>query len=236
MWNNNCFKNNRRENTSASTFHLTLAISKLPKVQYSNFQYPTVQPIYAYLTFVPILFHICYLHIYIYILYTFNSNTSYKTKKEKNTLKVSRWYAQTHCSSHYHVIGIAINERLSCYHPRRPHVLSQRGFLSSSWSLIYRGARTARYQRPTYVSLSLSLSPSPFPSIILAADYRRELLRRFFERRWKVALTGSIRVTRAIHTAYGALLWPRYGRNISDNAARPLLGSSPLKITAPSSL
>ena len=176
MWNNNYFKNNRRENTSASTFHLTLAISKLPKVQYSNIQYPTVQPIYAYLTFVPILFHICYLHIYIYILYTFNSNTSYKTKKEKNTLKVSRWYAQTHCSSHYHVIGIAINERLSCYHPRRPHVLSQRGFLSSSWSLIYRGARTARYQRPTYVSLSLSLSlllPSPPLSSrpIIAASY-----------------------------------------------------------------
>lgn len=80
----------------------------------------------------------------------------------------------------------------------------------------------SRYQRPTYVSLSLSL----LPSIILAADYRRELLRRFFERRWKVALTGSIRVTRAIHRAYGAPLWPRYGRNISDNAAR--LSSDPL--------
>lgn len=214
-------------NTGASTFYSTLVISKLPKVQYSNFQYSNFSPFYLpRLTYFLILLYFLFKHLhlhYIYIIiyiYTrpFNSNTSYKTKKYLESFSL---ICTNTGPNHYHVIGIAINERLSCYHPRRPHVLSQRGFLSSSWSLIYRGARTAGI-RGQLTSLSLSL----LPSIILAADYRRELLRRFFERRWKVALTGSIRVTRAIHRAYGAPLWPRYGRNISDNAAR--LSSDPL--------
>lgn len=127
-------------NTGASTFYSTLVISKLPKVQYSNFQYSNFSPFYLprltyflillYFLFKHLHLHYIYIIIYIYI-YTrpFNSNTSYKTKKYLESFSL---ICTNTGPNHYHVISIAINERLSCYHPRRPHVLSQRGFLSSS--------------------------------------------------------------------------------------------------------
>lgn len=58
------------------------------------------------------------------------------------------------------------------YHPGRPHVLSQRGFLGARLKSYLLWRANGRYRSQA------AFFPSLFP-----ADYRRELLRRFFQRR-----------------------------------------------------